>query len=148
MAHDGGRRWLAARAVAASAAGLGLVLGAAGCGGSGSGPASASATVTLPAGFPKADVPLVPGALIAASGRTQDGTQVYSVTVQADGDGFAAARKALTDAGYVVSSEGAAGGTRTVQLTGRGYFVSVTSAAPGQATNGVPGAVNYQVSRQ
>ncbi|MDF0529470.1 hypothetical protein P0W64_03525 [Tsukamurella sp. 8F] len=135
------------RAVAATMLGAALVAGTAACGGD-SQPSSAPATVSLPDGFPSGHVPLVEGSLIAASKRSQDGTDVYSVTVQADVNGFAAARKKLVDGGFAVSSEGDESGTRTLQVTGHGYFVSVTAVAPGSESNGVPNAVNYQVSKE
>ncbi len=146
MCGQGGRRRQAIRAVVAAAVGAGLLIGASACGGTTSDQAGASATVTLPAGFPARTVPLVQGALIAASARSQDGTEVFSVTVQADEKGFDAARNALLGAGYIVSSQGTQGGTRTAQLTGKGYLVSISAAAPGSTSTGVPNAVTYQVS--
>ena len=81
-----------------------------GCSGSGDGSsstpsASASQEATsksLPADFPKSDVPIVAGTIIVANGDKNDG---WSVTVQPkDKNGFADAKAALEKAGYTVQA--------------------------------------------
>ncbi|CAM3146602.1 hypothetical protein [Tsukamurella hominis] len=121
-----------------------LLLGAAGCGDDAKDTPAAS--VTLPASFPKADVPIVDGNLIDAGERTQGGVTVYNVTVQAGDGGFDAATRKLTDAGYIALGAGAGtpdNATRSAQFSGKGYVVTVSSVQAGA----VPNAVFYSVSK-
>lgn len=102
-----------------------------------------SGAVTLPASFPKADVPIVDGNLIAAGERPQNGTTVFNVTVQAKPGGFDDAKKKLTDAGYLALGAGPEGGSQSAQFSGKGYIVTVSSVTDGA----VPNAVFYLVSK-
>ncbi len=112
----------------------------AGCS-SGSGSSTASSTpsasestttVTLPASFPKNDVPLVDGLILVARGDQQNG---WSVTVQPKSKtGFAEAEAALTKAGY--TQQPGATDSKAVYTNGK-YIVSV----------GTPGvSVTYTVT--
>ncbi|CAM3894435.1 hypothetical protein TSST111916_12365 [Tsukamurella strandjordii] len=129
----------AARGVAAVLA-AGAVLMSAGCGNE---PAQQTTSVTLPASFPKDEVPLVDGTLIDAGERSQDGVTVYNVTVQAQPGGYDAAKKKLTDAGYLALGDGPEGASRSAQFSGKGYVVTVSSVDGGA----VPNAVYYSVSK-
>lgn len=134
---------LARGAFALLAAGA-LALGVAGCdNGAKDTPA---ATVTLPAAFPKDEVPIVDGNLIDAGERSQGGVTVFNVTVQAGDGGYANAKKKLTDAGYVALGTGAGGpenASQSAQFSGKGYVITVSSV---QAA-AVPNAVFYAVSK-
>ncbi|CAM3643697.1 hypothetical protein ACXYTP_13115 [Tsukamurella ocularis] len=133
-----------ARGAFGALAAVALLLGAAGCGDDTKD--APAATVTLPASFPKADVPLVDGNLIDAGERSQGGVTVYNVTVQAGDGGFDAANKKLTDAGYIALGAGAGApdnATRSAQFSGKGYVVTVSSVQAGA----VPNAVFYSVSK-
>lgn len=136
-------RRLARGAAALLVAGA-LALGAAGCGDDTKD--APAATVTLPATFPKNDVPIVEGNLIDAAERSQDGTTVFSVTVQAGDGGYEKAKKQLTDAGYLALGTGAGGpenASQSAQFSGKGYVITVSSV---QAA-AVPNAVFYSVSK-
>lgn len=106
-------------------------------------PAQPSTSVTLPASFPKADVPLVDGNLIDAGERAQGPTTVYNVTVQAKPGGYDEAKKKLTDAGYLALGDGPEGSTKSAQFSGKGYVVTVSSVDDAA----VPNAVYYLVSK-
>ena len=105
------------------------------------------AGVELPTDFPSGDVPLVEGALLAASGK--DGT--WSVTVQAgaaDGNALVNATKKLTDDGFVESSRTGDTANQTVTLSravdGGTIWVNVGISA--DASSG-PSTVFYQVAK-
>lgn len=77
-----------------------------GCSGSGSDSSSTpsasqeATSKSLPADFPKSDVPLIAGTVIVANGDHNDG---WSVTIQPkDKNGFAEAKAALEKAGYTL----------------------------------------------
>ncbi len=134
-------RWARAAAAVLAAGGL---LFAAGCGDDAQD--SPSAAVTLPASFPKDDVPIVDGTLIDAGERGQGGVTVFNVTVQAGDGGFAAAKKKLTDAGYLALGAGAGApdnASQSAQFSGKGYVITVSTVQAGA----VPNAVFYSVSR-
>ncbi|ADG80291.1 Lipoprotein OS=Tsukamurella paurometabola (strain ATCC 8368 / DSM / CCUG 35730 / CIP 100753/ JCM 10117 / KCTC 9821 / NBRC 16120 / NCIMB 702349 / NCTC 13040)OX=521096 GN=Tpau_3713 PE=4 SV=1 [Tsukamurella paurometabola] len=118
----------------------GAVLLSAGCGDE---PAQPATSVSLPASFPKDEVPLVDGTLIDAGERAQGGTTVYNVTVQAQPGGFDVAKKKLTDAGYLALGDGPEGGSRSAQFSGKGYVVTVSTVDGGA----VPNAVYYLISK-
>jgi hypothetical protein len=87
----------------------------------------------LPSDFPKSDVPIVDGTVVAAQGDKASG---WSVTVQPSGTtGFAAAKAALEAKGYKVqpgATDAAAvysNGTYTVALTSSGTAVTYTVTA-------------------
>jgi hypothetical protein len=87
----------------------------------------------LPSDFPKSDVPIVDGTVVAAQGDKASG---WSVTVQPSGTtGFAAAKAALEAKGYKVqpgATDTAAvysNGTYTVALTSSGTAVAYTVTA-------------------
>lgn len=103
----------------------------------------AGSSVTLPASFPKADVPLVDGNLIDAGQRDQGGTTVYSVTVQAAPGGLDVAKSKLSDAGYLSLGAGPDGDTESAQFSGKGYVVTVSSVK----NAAIPNAVYYFVSK-
>lgn len=129
-------------AVASLLAVAGLLLGTAAC--KGDTKDAPTATVTLPATFPKGDVPLVDGNLIDAGERSQGGVTVFNVTVQAKPEGYDEARKKLVAAGYTALGDGGAGGaSRSAQFSGKGYIVTVSSVQAGA----VPDAVFYAVSK-
>ncbi|WP_147276515.1 hypothetical protein [Tsukamurella tyrosinosolvens] len=139
-----GRGSRLARGVLSTLAAGALLLGAAGCGDEAKD--TPAATVTLPASFPKADVPIVDGNLIDAGERQQGGVTVYNATVQAGDGGFDAAKKKLTDAGYIALGAGAGApdnATQSAQFSGKGYVVTVSSVQAGA----VPNAVFYSVSK-
>ncbi|BDD84291.1 hypothetical protein TPB0596_40540 [Tsukamurella pulmonis] len=121
-----------------------LVLGAAGCGDDTAN--EPSAAVTLPATFPKDEVPIVDGNLIDAGERSQGGVTVFNATVQAGDDGFDNAKKKLTDAGYLALGAGAGtpdNASQSAQFSGKGYVVTVSSVQAGA----VPNAVFYSISK-
>jgi hypothetical protein len=91
-----------------------------GYGGSTPSASETAATATLPASFPKSDVPLVDGTILVARGDKDNG---WSVTVQPQNKtGFADAKAALEKAGYTV----AAGATDTKAVfTNDKYTVAV-----------------------
>ncbi|MCS3778771.1 hypothetical protein [Tsukamurella ocularis] len=133
-----------ARGVFGALTAAALLLGAAGCGDETKD--TPAATVTLPASFPKAEVPIVDGNLIDAGERQQGGVTVYNVTVQAGDGGYDAATRKLTDAGYLALGAGAGtpdNATRSAQFSGKGYVVTVSSVQAGA----VPNAVFYSVSK-
>ncbi|MCA0155116.1 hypothetical protein LB823_02765 [Tsukamurella sp. M9C] len=133
-----------ARGVFGALTAAALLLGAAGCGDETKD--TPAATVTLPASFPKAEVPIVDGNLIDAGERSQGGVTVYNVTVQAGDGGYDAATRKLTDAGYLALGAGAGtpdNATRSAQFSGKGYVVTVSSVQAGA----VPNAVFYSVSK-
>ncbi|GAB3129936.1 hypothetical protein GCM10027289_13460 [Tsukamurella serpentis] len=135
--NGGGRL---ARATAAGFVVGALLLGSA-CSSGGSEPTES--TVTLPASFPKAEVPLVEGNLIDAGERAQDGVTVFNVTVQAQPGGYDAAKKKLTDAGYLALGAGDPGGSQSSQFSGKGYVITVSSVQDAA----IPNAVFYSVSK-
>lgn len=109
-------------------------------------PAAPTTSVTLPAAFPKADVPLVEGALIDAGERSQGGVTVFNVTVQAKVGGYDDAKRKLTEAGYLALGDGAPtpqSGTQSAQFSGKGYVVTVSSVAD----SAIPNAVFYSISK-
>lgn len=121
-----------------------LAFGAAGCGDDSKD--APAATVTLPATFPKDDVPIVDGTIIDAGERAQGDVTVFNVTVQAGDAGYENAKKKLTDAGYLALGAGAGGpenASQSAQFSGKGYVVTVSSV---QAA-AVPHAVFYSVSK-
>ncbi|TWS21195.1 hypothetical protein FK529_00840 [Tsukamurella asaccharolytica] len=127
----------------ALAVGALVLFGATACGDDAAEDAPA-ATVTLPASFPKADVPIVDGNLIDAGERAQGGVTVYNATVQAGDGGYDAAKRKLTDAGYIALGAGAPdAGTQSAQFSGKGYVVTVSSVQAGA----VPNAVFYSISK-
>ncbi|WP_248489619.1 hypothetical protein [Tsukamurella sp. PLM1] len=129
------------RGLATVLAGGALLLGAA-CGDGETG--TPAATVTLPAAFPKADVPLVEGNLIDAGERAQGAVTVFNVTVQAKPGGYQEAKKKLADAGFLALGDGApGGGSQSAQFSGKGYVITVSSVQDAA----VPNAVFYSVSK-
>lgn len=117
--------------------------GLAGCssGSSGSGASStpsASATeehTTLPASFPKSDVPLIAGDILVAKGDADTG---WSVTINPSSKtGFDDAKAALTKAGFTAEANPNATATSTVIFDGPKYTVLLST--PGTA-------VTYAVS--
>ncbi|MET9325440.1 hypothetical protein [Tsukamurella sp. NPDC003166] len=129
-------------AVASLLAAAGLLLGATAC--NGDTKDAPTATVTLPATFPKGDVPLVDGNLIDAGERSQGGVTVFNVTVQAKPEGYDEAKKKLVAAGYTALGDGAGSpDSRSAQFSGKGYIVTVNAASAGA----IPNAVFYLVSK-
>ncbi|NMD58148.1 MULTISPECIES: hypothetical protein [Tsukamurella] len=121
-----------------------LALGAAGCDDGGADTPAAS--VTLPATFPKNEVPIVDGNLIDAGERSQGGVTVFNVTVQAGDGGYDTAKKKLADAGFTALGAGAGApdnASQSAQFSGKGYVVTVSSVQAGA----VPNAVFYSVSK-
>lgn len=102
-----------------------------------------TASVTLPAAFPKAEVPLVDGNLIDAGERSQGGVTVFNVTVQAEPGGYDAAKRKLAEAGYLALGDGAPGPSQSAQFSGKGYVITVSSVQDAA----VPNAVFYSVSK-
>jgi hypothetical protein len=92
----------------------------AGYGGSTPSASETTAAATLPASFPKSDVPIIDGTLLVARGDKDNG---WSVTVQPKNTtGFADAKAALEKAGYTA----AAGATDTKAIfTNDKYTVAV-----------------------
>ena len=134
---------LARGAFALLAAGA-LVFGVAGCDDGGT--ETPAAAVTLPATFPKDEVPIVDGNLIDAGERSQGGVTVFNVTVQAGDGGYEKAKRKLTDAGYTALGAGAGApdnASQSAQFSGKGYVITVSSV---QAA-AVPNAVFYSVSK-
>ncbi|WP_019202068.1 hypothetical protein [Tsukamurella sp. 1534] len=130
------------RTVAGALAAGALLLGGAACGPSDDG-ADPGPTVTLPASFPKADVPLVDGTLIDAGERDQDGVKVYNVTVQAAPGGFDEAKKKLADAGFQALGAGPEGSSTSAQYSGKGYVITVSSVTDAA----IPNSVFYSISK-
>ena len=113
-----------------AAVAIALVAGAAlsGCSADASTPAATTATqsasASLPADFPKADVPLLKGDVLVATGEADSG---WSVTVVPTGKGgLAAAVKLLNKAGYTTSSSKPA----SAYLSGPKYDILLSS--PGE----------------
>lgn len=80
-----------------------------------------AAAATLPSDFPKADVPLVDGKILVATGGASTG---WSVTVvPSAAGGFDAAQAALTKAGFTVTSSKPG----SVYLSGPKYDILLTS---------------------
>jgi hypothetical protein len=103
--------------------------------------------VSLPADFPRDQVPLLDGRLTQATGTRAEG---WSLTVQGEYGGpnvFDAAVSNLEKDGYTESSRTGDGGTRTVILSKKHdretYWVTVASSP--RAAGG-PNSVFYQVS--
>jgi hypothetical protein len=101
------RKKLFIPAVITAALTIGSLAGCSGTGGSYSAPSASKASeseasATLPASFPKSDVPLIDGTILVARGDKDNG---WSVTIQPDNKtGFADAKAKLEQAGYTVSA--------------------------------------------
>ncbi len=103
--------------------------------------------VALPADFPSSEVPLVDGAILAASGQSSK----WQVTVQgraSDGNVFTTAVTKLTDAGFDESSRVDEPQSKSVLLSkdidGKQLWVNVGLSANASAGSST---VIYQVSR-
>ncbi|WP_045821678.1 hypothetical protein [Williamsia herbipolensis] len=147
--HRRRRRGTAARWVAMVMMLVAAVL-LAGCGSGSSSQADSSTAgaLQLPADFPRADVPLIEGALLSAGGSAGEG---WNLTVQGSSTITAALDagvKKLTDAGYREVQRSTDGGNQVVVLTSTRssttYTVEVGSVA---GAAGGPNSVFYQVSR-
>lgn len=98
-----------------------------------SGPAAAEVgeltAVDLPADFPS-DFPVAPSSTVVAASTTPDAGGGYSeVSIATEGDSaesYAWYRRALTDAGWQVSSEGQTDETRTLHATQGESYVDLT----------------------
>ncbi|HMS74442.1 hypothetical protein [Gordonia sp. (in: high G+C Gram-positive bacteria)] len=109
------------------------------------GPGGAS----LPANFPRKEVPLLTdGTVLSVSGDEDDGWSVTMQGLGAEGNALDAAVKKLTAAGYTVSQRTTDAGRRVVLLTKKSgddaYWVQVGTIA---GAAGGPNALFYQVTR-
>ncbi|MGJ0120176.1 hypothetical protein ACQ7HM_13320 [Williamsia sp. MIQD14] len=125
-----------------------VLLAGCGSGSSSQAESSTAGALQLPADFPRAEVPLIDGALLSAGGSASEG---WNLTVQGSSTIAAALDagvKKLTDAGYREVQRTTDGGNQVVVLTSTRssttYTVEVGSVA---GAAGGPNSVFYQVSK-